>query len=873
MLLPTGTVTFLLTDIEGSVRLWEAYPDAMRFALNRHDILLREAVQANRGIVFKTMGDAFYCAFATAPEATMAALQAQLALHREKWTHPIQIRVRMAIHTGAPVLHDGDYFGLPVNRASRLLTAGHGGQTLLSDAAQELTRDALPPNTTLQSLGERRLRDLSRPEQIFQLVHPEFSTDFPGLRTLENPDFPNNLPQQSTSFIGREREMQGAMALLSRTRILTLAGSGGSGKTRLGLQIAADVLELFPDGVWLIELAGLRDAEMVTHAVAQALNVQEQGTEGILAQLTNSLRLKTMLIILDNCEHLLDASAGIAATLIRSCPEIKILATSREALGIAGEQLFRVPPLSLPDPKRLETPLSLNQYEAVQLFIERARLVKPDFAVHNENAPALAQLCHRLDGIPLAIELGAARIRSMTVEDINSRLNNRFRLLTGGDRFALPRQQTLRALIDWSYDLLNQQEKLLLMRLAVFSGGWTLDAAEQVCAGDGIETWETLDLITSLVDKSLVIAETQAETVRYRMLETVYEYSRERADECGVLDAVARKHSEYFLAMANEAKPQGFNTRYWLTTLEVERRNLFRAFDYAFANTTLMTNELVAGFKFAVFLILRCNCVQAMEFLPNILDAAQNFKDTGIYYELYIVRMLARVQLGDHNAIEEDGIALLKPLRALNFPSKLLHSLHNIGYCLNYIGNYQVARTYLEEGLELTQSHPDIGISFHGDLAFSLFYLGELDEAERLWNQELEQIKHKNLIEWEPEVHYCLGRTAQKKQDLVRAKSQYRLSLELAQNLGSTRSVPSGLLGFAELALLESDYLRATKLLAAHNTFLELHRVVLPPNRSQEICAYLSLVKTQVEASAFEAAWKEGRGMSLEQAVQYALQA
>src|SRR5579871_4949806 len=493
--LPSGTVTFLFTDIEGSTHLWEEHPEAMRTALARHDALVRGVIERHNGHVFKTVGDAFCAAFPTASEAVHAALAAQQALISEPWPAPLTIKVRMALHTGAAEVRDNDYFGQPLNRVARLLAAGYGGQALLSQTTYDLTHDALPPSVRLKTLGAHRLRDLNRPEPVFQLLHPDLPAEFPALKSLDNVFLPNNLPQQLTSFIGREREMAEIRSLLERSRLLTLTGIGGSGKTRLTLQAAAEVLGQYPDGVWLVELASLTDPDLIPQTVASALNLTEQAARSYTQTLIDHLQAKTLLLILDNCEHLIPACARLCYALLRICPRIKILASSREGLGIAGEMTYRVPSLSLPDSKQSLPLERLRQYEAVRLFIERAQLHKPDFTLTDQQAPALASVCHRLDGIPLALELAAARIRSLSVEEINTRLDNRFRLLTGGSRTALPRQQTLRALIDWSYDLLTDQEKRLLCRLSVFAGGWTLEAAERVCAGENeageaIEEWE-----------------------------------------------------------------------------------------------------------------------------------------------------------------------------------------------------------------------------------------------------------------------------------------------------------------------------------------------------------------------------------------------
>ncbi|RYG21883.1 adenylate/guanylate cyclase domain-containing protein, partial [bacterium] len=539
---PSGTVTFLFTDVEGSTRLWDNHPQAMQPALARHDAILRETIAAAGGWTFKTIGDAFCAAFATAPAALQAAVEAQRRLSQEAWPEPVRIRVRMALHTGSVESRDDDYFGPPLNRVARRLAAGHGGQTLITEVVQELVRDSLSPNVSLRPLGEHRLRDLVRPEQIYQVVHDGIFEEFPPLKTLDSPDLPNNLPLGTTSFVGRQKELADVIASIGSGRLTTLLGPGGCGKTRLALQAAADVLENFPDGVWFVDLAALSDSALVPGAALAAIGIREQPGESPSATLVEALKPRRLLLVLDNCEHLIEACARLVTELLRSCREVKVVATSREALGIAGERTVRVPSLSTPDPAQRATVESLGQYDAVRLFVERATQHQPSFSVTNENAPAIAQLCHRLDGIPLALELAAARVRSLPVEEVNRRLDNLFRLLTGGDRTALPRQQTLRAAIDWSFELLSPTERTLLLRLGAFSGGWTLDAADAVAAGGEIEEWEVLDGLTSLVDKSLVVLDGE----RYRMLETIRQYVRERTPS-EEIEATADRHRDYFL--------------------------------------------------------------------------------------------------------------------------------------------------------------------------------------------------------------------------------------------------------------------------------------------------------------------------------------
>lgn len=572
MSLPTGTVTFLFTDIQGSTALWEADPDAMRSALARHDALLSRAIAAHGGQVFKTIGDAFCAAFAVVPEALSAALTIQQDLLAESWATATPIRIRIALHTAEVEEQSGDYFGPEVNRVARLLAVGHGGQTILSASARLGVGETLPESVSLRDLGLHRLKDLNRPEQVYQLCHPNLPDDAPPLRSLDNPKLPNNLPSQPTSFIGREREVSEVKSLLTRTRLLTLTGSGGCGKTRLALQAAAELLEGTGDGVWLAELAPLTDPDLVVQTVARVFGVREAPGELILTTLVQELREKHLLLLLDNCEHVLNACARLADTLLRQCPGVALLVTSREALNIPGEMAYRVPSLALPELQTTQTPETLNRYAAARLFIERARSHQPAFQVSATNASALASLCVHLDGIPLALELAAARVKSLAVEEIAGRLDQRFRLLTGGSRTALPRHQTLRSLIDWSYDLLTPSEKTLLQRLSVFAGGWPLDAAEKICSGERLEDWEVLDALTSLVDKSLVSVEEQERSTRYRLLETVRQYAQERLRESENPERLRDSHARYFEAYAagaTDPSPEYENIRGALETLRI----------------------------------------------------------------------------------------------------------------------------------------------------------------------------------------------------------------------------------------------------------------------------------------------------------------
>ena len=608
----SGTITFLFTDIEGSTRLWEQHPEAMKLALAQHDEILRQAIERHAGHVFKTVGDAFYAAFANAPDALWAALDAQRELHAEEKgdhegrpydNHPV-IRVRMALHSGTAEQRDNDYFGPPLNRVARLMSAGHGGQTLLSAITRELVQFKLPPGAELRDMGERGLKDLIRPEHIYQLTAPGLQSDFPPLKTLEA--FRTNLPVQLTSFIGREKEIDAVKNLIAKHRLVTLTGSGGTGKTRLSLQVAADLLDFFPDGVLFVELAPLSDPAFVPKTVLITLELREEAGHPILETLARYLQAKKVLLILDNCEHLVEAAAQFADAMLRVCPDLRLLVSSREALGIAGEKAWPVRSLSIPRAGAPPSVENASQYEAINLFVDRAKIVSSAFSITPANVSAVAQICARLDGIPLAIELAAARVKLLKAEQIAERLDDRFRLLTGGSRTALPRQQTLRAMIDWSYDLLPESERVLLRRLSVFAGGWTLEAAEQVCsAKDEIRSQkdedrskasllypsdfilhpsDVLDPLAQLVNKSLVVvdADDNAET-RYHLLETVRQYAREKLSETGDGMALRDAHLQYFLGLAERAEPElvGLQVVEWVKRLEADFDNIRTALEWS----------------------------------------------------------------------------------------------------------------------------------------------------------------------------------------------------------------------------------------------------------------------------------------------------
>lgn len=555
--IPPGMFTVLLADVEGSVALWESDREAAAEGLSRRLVeIVTEVVERRRGIrpLEQGEGDSFLVAFARPSDAAACALELQIAFAKEAWPTDSPVLVRMAIHTGEmEVRDDGRYVGHALNRCARIRALAHGGQVLISGASHGLMVDSLPSDATLKDLGEHRLRDLDRPERIYQLCHPDLPLEFPPLRSLSA--LPNNLPLQLTTLIGRETEIEEAKVLLDGTRMLTLTGAGGCGKTRLAIHIGAELLDQFSDGVWWVDLAPTSDPVLVPSIVARTLRVREVRTETITETLVRSLQNHRLLLILDNCEHLVAACADLASALLRNCPATSILATSREPLGIEGETSFRVPslPFAESDPS---TPEQLLAYDSARLFFERAIRARPSFKVTLENMADIALICRRLDGIPLAIELAAARLRALSPARIGRQLSDRFHLLTGGARTALPRQRTLEASVDWSYRLLNDEERLLLARLSVFAGSFDLEAAEGVGASGAIDPYAVLDLLASLADRSLVQVEESSGDLRYRLLETIRFYARQRLAESGESDDVRTRHLDYYVALAERVEPK-----------------------------------------------------------------------------------------------------------------------------------------------------------------------------------------------------------------------------------------------------------------------------------------------------------------------------
>jgi predicted ATPase/class 3 adenylate cyclase len=578
---PVGTITFFFTDLETSTRLWEQEPDAMRAALAEHDAMLRNAVESNGGYVVKSTGDGIHAAFDSAHAGVLAAVDAQRALLAHDWSEATgPLRVRMGLHSGEAELRDADYFGPAVNRAARIMAVAHPGQILCSGATAGLVDDEPLPGIELLDLGEHRLRDIARPDRLFQVSAAALPRDFPPLTTLDAA--PGNLPPALSSFVGRDDDVSGIAAALHDARLVTLTGVGGVGKTRLALEVASSLRPEFPHGIWWCELAPVGDADGLIHVVAGALGIAAAPARSLEDGIVERLGPRDALVVLDNCEHLLDGAGRLATRILHECPKTRIIGTSREALGVDGERVWPLRSLAVPEPSAELAAIAAS--DAVRLFVDRMHAVRPTFVLEGGEAEAVGELCRRLDGIPLALELAAARGASMNPTEIAAHLDERFRLLTGGRRQSVERHRTLRATIDWSYSMLDPVEQIVFPRLAVFAGSFDAETAQGVVTGGGVEPWDVVDAIASLVAKSMVTTDDATSgTTRYRLLETMRQYAEDRLEEAGDADAWRRRLAQRYAELA-EAVGTHLTTRdeiVWRRRLHAELDNLRGAVTWA----------------------------------------------------------------------------------------------------------------------------------------------------------------------------------------------------------------------------------------------------------------------------------------------------
>ncbi len=845
--LPLGTVTFLFTDIVGSTSLWERNADSMKDALDIHNIALKGAIETHRGVIFKTVGNSFQAAFATATDALNAAIDGQISLQSSHWNILGPLNVRMGLHTGEAKLDPGgDEYTVShtKNRAARIMSSAHGGQILLSQETAELVARSLADGVTLKDLGTHRMKGMDLPEHLFQVQTPGLLQEFPPLAS--SIAHPNNLPIRLTYFIGREKETELICDLLAEYRLVTLTGSGGTGKTRLALHVASLVLDHYPNGAWLVELAPLTDPTLIPATIAGSLGLTETSGRSILDSLNDFLRQKNLLLILDNCEHLPEACASLVDRLLKTCPELTILVTSRELLGLEGETPYRVPPMTLPDENQQPVVSQLTEYDSVRLFVERARMFLPGFTITENNAVAITQVVNRLDGIPLAIELAASRLRMFSVEQIAARLKDAFRLLTGGGRSGLPHHQTLRALIDWSYNLLSVPERILLRRLSVFAGGWTLEAAEQVCTGTSdvhpqLYPEDIFDLLSSLVDKSLVITEHLDEEVRFSLLETIRKYAHEKLVDESSAEQIRSLHLAYYVGLVRSQEPEirGRKQIQTLDHLERELDNLRHALEWALHNEVNTELELAAALKW--FWHIRYHWSEGIDWLSNGLAALERSgSGESKPDQTRLLRARALSALGfhllmqstqNHPTLEKAKASLVESLaiyqeneqeQSPEIRSGKAWTLLNLGNYHAQDGRKDLALPIIQEALDLfrvsddahgiaeclqafggMESDPALRIKIHqeqlaveeinGDIegiatalcfiGWSSFLNGNYSEALETYEASLayyEEVYNPDMIAW---IWSALGVAAQNSGDLPRAEQCLTQSLVLNINL------------------------------------------------------------------------------------------
>lgn len=869
--------TFLFTDIEGSAKLWENAPDQMKVALQRHHQILQEASTSNGGTVFQIIGDAFCAAFPTVLSAVSAAVTAQRELHQESWNLPFPIRVRMGIHTGeAEQTSNGDFASNPtLNRVARILSAAHGGQVLLSLATKDLVKDSLPESTKLRDMGEHHLKNLSHPEHLFQLEIAGLPSDFPPLNTLTHR---HNLPVQLTSFIAREQEIALVHKYLLNEdmRLVTLMGPPGIGKTRLSIEAARASLNDFPDGVFFVALAPLDDPTLIASTMAQTLGYVGVKNISTTEQLKEGIGEKHLLLVLDNCEHLIDAVASLASDLLFACPRLKILATSRESLRIPGEWLYAVPAFAHPTESFSMDVQSASHYPALTLFAERARAVRSDFSLNADNIETIAAICARLDGLPLVIELIAARMRLMTPQALLARLSGQFVLTADGMRAASERQKTLHNAIDWSYSLLPPEEQKLFAYLSVFSGGFTLETVEAVFSRKVIEK-PLPNLIALLLDKSLLkLAPDLKESsdARYTMLVTIQEYARERLREMGEETEIRNLHLEYFLDLAEKADKElrGHHQLEWLNRLNWDRDNLRAALEEAI-ETGQTELALQMTRKLDWFWFVRGDHTEGRQWLERVLE----MPETPSYPEAHaeVLAQMAHhlyLQVGEKDArpFTEQAISIA---RTNHDKHNTARGLAMLGMVLRNESDFAASHAAFEESKTLYREVPDEWGYAHVEMCLAYLASSQSDHMASLSlnGRALALFRKLGDRYFECVVLRGMGASQMMLGDLRNAVATLQKALILAQQLNSKYEAAQTLWRCAEAAQHAEKYARAVGLYVA--TKNSINSVGAWTEGDESFFENdLASCRAALSETEFEAAVEQGRAMTMEQAIAYALE-
>ncbi len=910
----TGTLTFLFTDMEGSTALLQRVTgDVYARVLAEHHAVIRSALAAHGGTEVVMQGDGFFAVFSSARACVAAVLEMQQGLHAHAWPGGEQVRVRMGLHCGEAAETGAGLVGLDIHRAARIAAVGYGGQVLVSEPAAALVRDRLPGGAALADLGIHRLKDLGKPERLFQLQAPGLQAEFGPLRSLGNPALQNNLPAQLSAFIGRDRELAEVRALVESSRLVTLTGAGGSGKTRLGLQAAAGLLDGSGDGVWLAELAPVTDETAVPAAIAAALRIPAQPGREVLDTLADALAPQDILIVLDNCEHLIGGCARAVEAVLRRCPKARVLATSREPLAIGGERIYRVPPLSLPGPG--DDSAAAVSCDAVALLATRAAAQGISLALDADTVAVAVSLCRRLDGMPLAIELAAARLRSMSLPDLHNRLDQRFGLLTGGSRTALARQQTLRATVAWSYSLLNSAEQALLARLSVFAAGFDLAAAETVCGYGDIASREAAALLGSLADKSLVVTEPAAASLRYRLLETIRLFAAEQLAGAGGQEVAAARaaHCAHYLSVAETAAPHltGPEQGAWLARLETDDANFQRGAEHAAGQPDGTTRVLRFGIALLPYWLHRNQ--EAAALLLPVLGRPEAAADPAVFAEaLFAASALTHstdlttsIQLAeqmDQVAAELDDNRLLAmsrellaegywargelerawPLgqesvqraRELGDDVQLAKSLLAcILSCHPLLGfDPQTAGPLYAEAIACTERSGDLrlNMSLHNNAGCYRLYIGDIPAARA----HLEaSIRTAEMI-GRPQAYALdsLGEVLYAEHDFDGARSAFEDALRLSRRIGQKRPAADSILGLARLAAGNGEWHRAATLHGAAQALIDQIGFVWEPDVAELRQESLDEIAAALGDEQLKQAYTQGTALSLDQAMDLALQ-